>query len=60
MLTHARALLTMAALLAMAACSADDTPTAIQIYGSDPQRLTEAAEIAERAQPTYVDVNCGW
>lgn len=37
----------------------DDQPTAIQIYGSDPRHLAEAAEIAERAQPAYVDVNCG-
>jgi tRNA-dihydrouridine synthase B len=36
-----------------------DFPTAIQIYGSDPARLAEAAEIAERAEPAYVDVNCG-
>ncbi len=38
---------------------AGDSPTAIQIYGSDPQRLAEAAEIAERAQPAYLDINCG-
>jgi nifR3 family TIM-barrel protein len=36
-----------------------DTPTAIQIYGSDPERLAEAAEIAERAQPAFIDINCG-
>ncbi|MET0387891.1 MAG: tRNA-dihydrouridine synthase family protein [Polyangiales bacterium] len=41
------------------ALSPDDTPTAIQIYGSDPARLVEAAEIAERAQPAYIDINCG-
>jgi nifR3 family TIM-barrel protein len=39
--------------------AADDSPTAIQIYGSDPHHLAEAAEIAERAMPAYVDVNCG-
>jgi nifR3 family TIM-barrel protein len=39
--------------------AAGDTPTAIQIYGSDPQRLAEAAEIAERAQPAFIDINCG-
>ncbi len=38
---------------------ADDTPTAIQIYGSDPERLAEAAEIAAEAAPAFVDVNCG-
>jgi nifR3 family TIM-barrel protein len=39
--------------------SPDDTLTAIQIYGSDPGRLAEAAEVAERASPLFVDVNCG-
>jgi nifR3 family TIM-barrel protein len=38
---------------------ATDTPTAIQIYGSDPERLAEAAEIAADAKPSFVDVNCG-
>jgi nifR3 family TIM-barrel protein len=37
----------------------DDRPTAIQIYGSDPERLAEAARVAEEAQPAFVDVNCG-
>lgn len=41
------------------ALALDDTPTAIQIYGADPERLCEAAEIAERAGPAYVDINCG-
>jgi nifR3 family TIM-barrel protein len=36
-----------------------DTPTAIQIYGANPEQLSEAAEIAERAQPAYLDINCG-
>jgi nifR3 family TIM-barrel protein len=36
-----------------------DMPTAIQIYGADPALLSEAAEIAERAQPAYLDINCG-
>lgn len=39
--------------------ASDDQPTAIQIYGSDPERLAEAAEIAERAGPAYIDINCG-
>jgi tRNA-dihydrouridine synthase B len=39
--------------------AADDSPTAIQIYGSDAHHLAEAAEIAERAAPAYIDVNCG-
>lgn len=36
-----------------------DTPTAIQIYGSDATRLAEAARVAEAAQPVYLDINCG-
>jgi tRNA-dihydrouridine synthase B len=39
--------------------SADDQPTAIQIYGSDPDRLAEAAEVAEEANPSFLDINCG-
>ena len=38
---------------------ADDAPTIIQIYGSDPARLAEAATVAESASPTAIDVNCG-
>jgi len=41
------------------ALAADDTPTAIQIYGADAQHLAQAAEIAERAAPAYLDINCG-
>ena len=37
----------------------DDQLTAIQIYGSDPERLAEAAHFAEAAEPFFVDVNCG-
>ncbi len=37
----------------------DDRPTAIQIYGSNPERLAEAARVAEGASPSFVDVNCG-
>jgi tRNA-dihydrouridine synthase B len=36
-----------------------DHPTGIQIYGADPERLTEAARIAEAAAPAFVDINCG-
>jgi tRNA-dihydrouridine synthase B len=39
--------------------AADDQPTAIQIYGSDPQRLVEAARVAEESGPAYIDINCG-
>lgn len=38
---------------------ADDAPTAIQIYGSDPERLAEAARVAEAAGPAFIDINCG-
>ena len=37
----------------------DDQPTAIQIYGSDPERLAEAATVAEAAEPVFLDINCG-
>ncbi len=37
----------------------DDSPTAIQIYGSDPERLAEAARVAEAANPVFLDINCG-
>src|SRR5215472_5210329 len=37
----------------------DDTLTAIQIYGSNPERLAEAARAAEEARPLFIDVNCG-
>jgi nifR3 family TIM-barrel protein len=37
----------------------DDRPTAIQIYGADPERLAEAARVAEAAQPSFIDINCG-
>ncbi|MRG92043.1 tRNA dihydrouridine synthase DusB [Polyangium spumosum] len=37
----------------------DDQPTAIQIYGSDPDRLAEAAEVAAAAGPAFLDINCG-
>jgi nifR3 family TIM-barrel protein len=36
-----------------------DAPTAIQIYGADPSTLVEAAAIAERAEPAFIDINCG-
>ena len=37
----------------------DDVLTAIQIYGSDPERLAEAAKFAEEAEPFFLDINCG-
>ena len=38
---------------------ADDRPTAIQIYGNNQALLLEAARIAERAEPAFIDINCG-
>jgi nifR3 family TIM-barrel protein len=39
--------------------SSDDALTAIQIYGSNPERLAEAARFAESASPLFIDINCG-
>jgi nifR3 family TIM-barrel protein len=39
--------------------AADDTPTAIQIYGADAGLLMEAAEAAAKARPAFIDINCG-
>ncbi len=36
-----------------------DQPTAIQIYGANPERLAEAARVAEQAGPAFLDINCG-
>ena len=36
-----------------------DQPTAIQIYGADPQTLAEAASVAEAAEPAFIDINAG-
>ncbi len=41
------------------ALAPDDELTAIQIYGSDPARLAEAARFAETAEPFFLDINCG-
>jgi tRNA-dihydrouridine synthase B len=38
---------------------ADDRPTGIQIYGGNADRLLEAARIAERLRPAFIDINCG-
>jgi tRNA-dihydrouridine synthase B len=39
--------------------AADDRPTGIQIHGSDPRLLLEAARLAEAQGPAFVDINCG-
>lgn len=36
-----------------------DAPTAIQIYGADPARLAEAAEVAAESGAAFIDINCG-
>lgn len=36
-----------------------DRPTAIQIYGGDPDLLLAAARIAETLEPAFIDINCG-
>ena len=41
------------------ALAPDDERTAIQIYGSNPERLAEAARVAEGAAPLFIDINCG-
>ncbi len=42
-----------------AGLAADDRPTAIQIYGADPDLLLAAARVAEEAEPAFIDLNCG-
>lgn len=42
-----------------ATLAADDVPTAIQIYGADPELLLAAARIAASARPAFLDLNCG-
>ncbi len=37
----------------------DDRPTAIQIYGGNPDELVEAAQVAKAAEPAFLDINCG-
>lgn len=39
--------------------STDTGPTAIQIYGADPEALIAAARLADAAGPAWIDVNCG-
>lgn len=41
------------------ALGVDEWPVGIQIYGSDPRRLVEAAQVAEQHDPTVLDINCG-
>jgi len=36
-----------------------DQPTGIQIYGGNADLLMEAATIAQQAEPTFIDINCG-
>ncbi len=42
-----------------AALDEGDSPTAIQIYGADPDALVRAGEIAASLEPAFLDINCG-
>ncbi|MEO8701569.1 MAG: tRNA-dihydrouridine synthase family protein [Kofleriaceae bacterium] len=42
-----------------AGLASDDRPTGIQIYGANPELLRQAAVVAARARPAFVDLNCG-
>jgi nifR3 family TIM-barrel protein len=37
----------------------EERPVAIQIYGGDPEHMSEAAQISEAANPDFLDINCG-
>lgn len=37
----------------------DPRPIGIQLYGSRPEALEEAARMASEAQPDFIDLNCG-
>jgi len=39
--------------------AANDQPTAIQIYGSDADRLADAARTVGQTEPPFIDINCG-
>ena len=39
--------------------SDDERPVAIQIYGKDPEAMSEAAQICEAANPDILDINFG-
>ena len=39
--------------------SGEEYPTAIQIFGDDPQIMAEAAKVVEREKPAFIDVNMG-
>ncbi len=36
-----------------------DWPVGIQIYGSDPEKLVEAASLVAASDPLVIDINCG-
>ena len=37
----------------------DERPVSIQIFGSREEAMAESAEIAEAANPDFIDINCG-
>jgi tRNA-dihydrouridine synthase B len=39
--------------------SPDERPIGVQIFGSDPERMASACELACRSKPDLIDINCG-
>ena len=39
--------------------SEDERPVSIQIFGGRPEAMTGAAEVIEKLNPDFIDVNCG-
>ncbi len=37
----------------------EERPVGIQLFGSRPEAIREAASIAEQLQPDFIDINCG-
>lgn len=37
----------------------EERPVGIQLFGSRPEALTEAAAVAEQFNPDFIDINCG-
>lgn len=41
------------------AICAEERPVGIQIFGGRPEAMGEAAEVVERLNPDFIDINCG-
>jgi tRNA-dihydrouridine synthase B len=37
----------------------EEKPIGVQIFGSDPDRMASACELASRSRPDLIDINCG-